>query len=55
MILAGGEIMNFENLFQNHDKLIQHMKDAGYAESYIHLLKTEINWLHKNGNSVNTY
>ena len=55
MILAGGEKMNFENLFQNHDKLIQHMNDAGYAESYIRLLKTEINWLQKNGNSVDSY
>ena len=55
MILAGGEKMNFENLFQNHDKLIQHMNDAGYAESYIRLLKTEINWLQKNGDSVDSY
>ena len=47
--------MNFENLFQNHDKLIQHMKDAGYAESYIRLLKTEITWLQKNGDSVDSY
>ena len=52
MIMAGGEKMNFENLFQNYDKLIQHMRDAGYAESYISLLKTEINWLQKNGETV---
>ena len=55
MILAGGEKMNFENLFQNHDKLIRYMKDAGYAESYINLLKTEINWLQKNWEIVDSY
>ena len=47
--------MNFENLFQNYDKLIQHMRDAGYAESYISLLKTEINWLQKNGETADSY
>ena len=47
--------MNFENLFQNYDKLIRHMRDAGYAESYIRLLKTEISWLQKNGETVDSY
>lgn len=36
--------MNIENLKQNYHKLIQHMRDNGYAESYINLLKTEIYW-----------
>lgn len=47
--------MNFENLFKNYDKLIQHMKGAGYSESYISLLKTEITWLQKNEGNVNSY
>ena len=47
--------MSFENLFKNHNKLIQHMVDAGYAGSYISLLKTEINWLQKNMETVDSY
>ena len=47
--------MNFENLFKNYDKLIQHMKCDGYSESYISLLKTEINWLQKNEGNVDSY
>ena len=47
--------MNIENLKQNYHKLIQHMRDNGYAESYINLLKTEIYWLINNGNTVDSY
>lgn len=47
--------MNIENLLQNSDELIRHMKDDSYSKSYIILLKTEINWLKKNGHSVDSY
>ena len=47
--------MNIENLLLHSDELIQHMEDDGYSKSYILLLKTEINWLKKNGNSVGSY
>ena len=47
--------MNIENLLLHSDELIQHMEDDGYSKSYILLLKTEINWLKKNGNSVSSY
>lgn len=47
--------MNFENLLQKQDKLIQYMQDAGYSEDYIRPLRTEINWLRKNGEIVDSY
>ena len=47
--------MNIENLLQNSGELIHHMEDDGYSKSYILLLKTEINWLKKNGDSVGSY
>lgn len=47
--------MGFENLFTNSEKLIKHMEDHGYAKSYILLLKTEIHWLQKNADAVNSY
>lgn len=47
--------MSFENLILHSSELIQHMKDNGYSESYILLLTTEINWLKKNGDSVDSY
>ncbi len=48
-------IMNIENLLQNSGELIHHMEDDGYSKSYILLLKAEINWLKKNGDSVGSY
>ncbi|MDE6974789.1 MAG: hypothetical protein K2P38_17135 [Lachnospiraceae bacterium] len=47
--------MSFENLLSNYSKLIKHMEDHGYAKSYIRLLKTEINWLRKNGDLADSY
>jgi len=47
--------MSFENLLLHSGELIQYMRDNGYSESYILLLKTEINWLKKNGDSVDSY
>ncbi len=47
--------MSFENLFLNFDRLIKHMENNGYAKSYILLLKTEVNWLRKNGTLVDSY
>ena len=47
--------MNFKNLLLHSGELIQHMRDNGYSESYILLLRTEINWLKKNGDSVDSY
>lgn len=47
--------MSFENLLSNYGKLIKHMEDNGYAKSYIRLLKTEINWLRKNGDLADSY
>lgn len=47
--------MSFENLLLNSGKLIKHMEDYGYSKSYILLLKTEINWLRKNGDWVDSY
>lgn len=47
--------MSFENLLLNHYKLVKYMEDNGYAKSYILLLKTEINWLRKNQNTVGSY
>jgi len=47
--------MSFENLLLHSSELIQYMRDNGYSESYILLLKTEINWLKKNGDSVDSY
>ena len=47
--------MSFENLLLHSNELIQHMRDNRYSESYILLLKTEINWLKKNGDSVDSY
>lgn len=47
--------MNFENLILHSDELIQYMWDKGYSENYILLLKTEINWLKKNRDSIDSY
>lgn len=47
--------MNFENLLQTYPDLIKHMQDNGFSKSYILLLKTEINWLKKNGETVDSY
>lgn len=47
--------MSFENLLSNYGKLIKHMEDNGYTKSYIRLLKTEINWLRKNGDLADSY
>lgn len=47
--------MSFKNLLLHSDELIQWMKDNGYSESYILLLRTEINWLRKNGDSADSY
>ena len=47
--------MGFENLLLNYSKLIKHMEDDGYSKSYILLLKTEINWLQKNGDLADSY
>ncbi len=47
--------MSFKNLLSRCDELIQYMRDNGYSESYILLLKTEINWLRKQGDSVDSY
>ena len=47
--------MNIENLLQNSGELIHHMEEDGYSKSYILLLKTEINWLKKNADSVGSY
>ena len=47
--------MGFENLLLNYSKLIKHMEDEGYSKSYILLLKTEINWLQKNGDLADSY
>lgn len=47
--------MSFENLLLNYSKLIKHMEDDGYSKSYILLLKTEINWLQKNGGLADSY
>ena len=46
--------MSFKNLLLNYSKLIKHMEDDGYSKSYILLLKTEINWLQKNGGLAGT-
>lgn len=47
--------MGFENLLLNYGKLIKHMEDNGYSKNYILLLKTEINWLQKNGDLTDSY
>ena len=47
--------MSFENLILHSGELIQYMWDKGYSENYILLLKTEINWLKKNGDSIDSY
>lgn len=47
--------MIFENLLQHADELIRYMEDENYSQSYVLLLKTEINWLKKNGYSVSSY
>lgn len=47
--------MSFENLLLNYSKLIKHMEDDGYSKNYILLLKTEINWLQKNGGLADSY
>jgi len=47
--------MSFENLLLHSGELIQYMRNKGYSESYILLLKTEINWLKKNGDAVDSY
>ena len=47
--------MIFENLLQHADELIRYMEDENYSKSYVLLLKTEINWLKKNGYSVSSY
>lgn len=47
--------MSFKNLLSNYGKLIKYMEDNGYAKSYIRLLKTEINWLRKNGDLAGSY
>ncbi len=47
--------MGFENLLLNCGKLIEYMEDNGYSKSYILLLKTEINWLQKNGGLADSY
>ena len=41
--------MSFENLLLNYGKLIKHMEENSYSKHCILLLKTEINWLGKNG------
>jgi len=47
--------MIFDNLILHADELIQYMQCHGYAKSYYLLLKTEINWLKKNGNAIDSY
>ena len=47
--------MSFRNLLLNYNKLIKHMEDNDYSKSYILLLKTEINWIKKNGDSIGSY
>ncbi len=47
--------MNIENLLLHSDDFIRYMEVEGYSNSYILLLKTEINWLKKNWHSVDSY
>ena len=47
--------MSFENLLLNYGKLIKHMEENSYSKHYILLLKTEINWLGKNGCLADSY
>ena len=54
-ILAGGDYMFFDNLMQNFEKLIDYMTSEEYSKSYIESLKVEINWLRKNGDTVDSY
>lgn len=47
--------MGFKYLLANSDKLIEHMSVDGYSKAYIRQLKTEINWLGRNGVSFDSY
>lgn len=47
--------MIFDNLMLHADELIQCMQCHGYAKSYYRQLKTEINWLKKNGVAIDSY
>jgi len=47
--------MIFDNLILHADELIQYMKYHGYAKSYYRHVKTEINWLQKNGDTIDSY
>ena len=47
--------MSFENLLLNYGKLIKHMEENSYSKHCILLLKTEINWLGKNGCLADSY
>ncbi len=41
--------MNQQKLIDTFPDLAQHMQDDGYPYSYIRRLKTEVNWIAKNG------
>lgn len=47
--------MIFDNLILHADGLIQYMQCHGYAKSYYRQVKTEINWLKKNGDAIDSY
>jgi integrase len=47
--------MIFDNLVLRSDELMQYMQRHGYAKCYYRQLKTEINWLKKNGDAVDSY
>lgn len=47
--------MFFDNLMQNSEKLIDYMTSEGYSKSYIESLKVDINWLRKNGETIDSY
>lgn len=49
--------MNLSNLRQNHPLLLDHMKEIGYSERYIHSVQLEVNriLLSEKDNSWNSY
>lgn len=47
--------MIFDNLILHADELIQYMQCHGYAKNYYRQVKTEINWLKKNGGAIDSY
>lgn len=47
--------MNIANLLNNFDDLTDYMKANNYSNAYIRKLKTEVNWLRKNHDLVDSY